>query len=715
MHGLCSNGRRQIASRISLLACGLACAFNAWGVTPEVDLTSGVMSCMPASDTGMVKAGEYLYQAGFDSAKWSGSLKKSWVAFSQASSSLNMSATPEWDAGMILTGANGQIANPAPEARSIFTSRIEVDRSLTTIPFAWNQLNAEQQSALNTSPSEGKADDLGSKRLDYLRGERSLERSNPGGIFRVRDRVLGDIINSNPVHVGAPASNVQGSGYLEFYERYKRRPGVVYVGANDGLLHAFSAAEGKELFAYLPNALIGRLPHLTSHDYVHRPFADGPITVAEANVGAGSGAQWKTILVSGMGGGAQGIFALDVTDPSAFSSGAGALFEFTDSDDADIGNVIGAPLIAKFKVKSESGIEQLKYFVVVGSGVNNYSIDGPGKFNATGSGALFLLSLDKAASDKWQPGVNYFKFIAPITDPARQNGLISPTSVAGGDSATRVVYAGDLQGNLWRFDFSESAPWPNALGPAPVQPFFSARDSGDLPQAITVQPKVVFAPGGGQLVLFGTGKYLEAADAVAANYKTQSVYGIYDAGKGAQRISSRDQLALRTLQRVSVNGRDALKFSGNDFAFGTGGKGKLGWYFDFLDSDRSGERSVGNFTVAYGNLFFNSLIPGGSPCGGGRSYALDVLSGLPRDGEASGFAVTTVSLVAPVLVEGAASVSARNSIGRRTVIKKYSVLNSGSGDVKETSGPGLFSIRAGRFSWREVLNWTELRGVFARK
>lgn len=705
----------------------------------SVASNSGTISGVTLTSTKISTDSSYVYQPGFDPSKWSGNLLKLELKLvdqgvgdkTAADYVPNMvvtiqdAKTPTWDAGIVLTGkaatttpvAAAVPANPAPASRAIYTAQVNADKSLTTIPFQWTSLTADQQLLLDQSPvSPFAADGLGEKRVNYLRGSRADEIGQTNGVFRQRDKVLGDIINSNPTYVGAPAANIQGDGYKTFYDGHKGRTKAVYVGANDGMLHAFAAADGVELFAYVPNAVIAGLNQLTNPNYVHRPYVDGTMTVMEARVGN----SWKTILASGMGGGAQGAFVLDVTDPADFTSGSGAIWEFTDKDDPDMGNLASPPLVAKFKTGvSVAGAPVYKYFVVIPSGLNNYKDDGASNFGTTepAVGALFLLSLDKNPGDAWALGSNYYKFKTPVKDVTLQNGLSSPALVVGNDGAVRYAYAGDLQGNMWRFDFTGAAPWSGAR--ASSTPLFTAKDDDNNRQPITEQPKVVFAPGGGYVVLFGTGKYVEDADAAAGNFKTQSFYAVLDTTYNADAVTGRSQLEKRTLTKYTTGGSDAMTFSGNDFTYGVTSDSKKGWYFDFLDSGGvtgTGERSVTNPLVTYGRLFFNSLVTGSDPCstGGGRTYGLDVLTGLPVGGTVSGDTSTVGMPSSPVPVETGTTVGDRDSIGKRVVNKKVTVINSGTGGKAGTvaaASNGSFTLTppAGRSSWREILNWQELR------
>ena len=708
-----------------------------------VSSNSGTISGVTLTSTRVATDNAYVYQPGFDPSKWSGSLLKLKLSYNADTGTVDIqdASDPVWDAGLVLTGKTGVSANPVPAARKIYTSKAAADgNGFETVEFVWGNLTAAQQTALSTDPVTGEpdTDETGQKRVDFLRGGRSDEVGFENGVFRSRDRVLGDIINSNPTWIGPPAAYVTGEGYADFYADHKNRTGVVYVGANDGMLHAFKAETGVEVFAYVPDAVMPALNQLSDPAYAHRPYVDGQMTVQEAKVNG----NWKTVLASGMGGGAQGVFALDVTNPVSFAAGAGALWEFTDQHDGDMGNLMGSPVIAKFRVEgSGGGLPKYKHFVVVAGGLNNYLDDG--NKSDTGNGALFLLSLDKSASQPWKEGVNYYKYTTPIKETSMANGLGTPGLVTGNDGAVRFAYAGDLQGNLWRFDFSGNAPWKGAVDTMPV---FTAKDAAGQRQPITQEPKVIFAPGGGYVVLFGTGKFVDHADVVAPDFQTQSFYAIYDTTEDA--VTGRDKLAKRMLSLTGSGGSDAFTVKGDVFSYGVPAESdsavRMGWYLDFpgsgtgdaaactedLSKCGTGERSVTTALVTQGKLFFNSLITGNNPCeaGGGRTYAFCALSGFPfdEDGQClsdgtgvTGFLSEVGMLSTPVLLDVNTAIAARDSLGQRAATRRYAIVNFGTGGkagtasaAKDADGndfTGLFYPAAGRISWREVLNYDELR------
>ncbi|NGZ88497.1 pilus assembly protein [Duganella aceris] len=581
-----------------------------------------------------------------------------------------------WDAGAILTGQPGQPPMPEPELRNIHTAIIQPDGTLAMIPFAWPSLSPEQRALLD------REDQAGEQRLAYLRGDRALE----GSRFRRRSSVLGDSIHSTPVYVA-------GAG----------RRAAIYLGANDGMLHGFDADTGQELFAYIPNALMAELHRLTDPAYVHRAYVDGPAGTGEAILGGGR----KTVLVSGMGGGAQGVFALDVTDPTRFADGLGVLWEFTDRDDAMMGNVTTPPQIAKVRTNGAGASAVYRYFAIVASGVNNYDSGDARK------GALFLLALDKPHDEPWQRDTNYYRLITPISEPALANALNAPVLLADSDGALRYAYAGDLQGNLWRFDFGGAAPWAKAVGPgAGGTPLFVARDASGRRQAIAQQPLLAYAPKRGYMVLFGTGQLIEKADRAAARRAPQSYYAIIDSLlTPPDLVTSRRQLTQRFLDGAA--GDVLFNISGASMDAGS-----KGWYVDFLQAEKTGERSIDSGVLANGDVFFNTLIPGADPCAAtrARTYALNVLTGLAGDSTVAAILPGNEPIVglllpeyapSPVLLPMSTTRANLGPAGRISVKATAAVANIGAEGVV-VAGSVKSLRRAGRLNWREVSNWREL-------
>ena len=409
--------------------------------------------------------------------------------------------------------------------------------------FSWNNLTTAQQGFLNINP-EGtgvSSDSRGPDRVTYIRGDRSKEGENSPQ-FRQRSTILGDIINSSPALVGTPAyisyladgieKPDRGVGYKDyttFREDNKRskRKEMLYVGGNDGMLHGFESDTGKEIFAFIPSTVIQNLNKLSGQNYKggeHRYFVDGSPIVRDVYFDNTLG--WRTVLIGTLRAGGKAMFALDVTDPDNIK----LLWEFDSSNDIDLGYTFAQPEI----VRLHTG----QWAVLQGNGYNS----------TNDKAALMVIDIKTGALLK--------KIVVPpvvegnVTLP---NGLSSVRAADNnGDGLADYAYAGDLQGNLWRFDLvptTTAADDPtsdpfnrnqnifnsNSFTPAQFklsygnEPLFVARDAQGLRQPITIQPSLVRHPTNlGYLVLVGTGKYFENGDANVDTSRAMSLYGIWD-------------------------------------------------------------------------------------------------------------------------------------------------------------------------------------------
>ena len=409
--------------------------------------------------------------------------------------------------------------------------------------FTWGNLDSIQKSALNLNPeSLGVSfDSRGEQRLNYVRGDRTLEGTESPQ-FRKRSTILGDIINSSPALVGTPAyisyladgieSPDRGTGYKDytkFREDNKKsaRKEMLYVGGNDGMLHGFESDTGKEIFAFIPSAVIQNLNKLSGQNYQggeHRYFVDGSPIVRDVYFDNTLG--WRTVLIGTLRAGGKAMFALDVTDPDNIK----LLWEFDSTTDEDLGYTFAQPEI----VRLHTG----QWAVLQGNGYNS----------TNDKAALMVIDI--------KTGELLKKIVVPpvvegnITLP---NGLSSVRAADNnGDGLADYAYAGDLQGNLWRFDlvptktaeddptsdpFNRNQNFSNSNSFTPAQfklsydnePLFVARDAQGLRQPITIQPSLVRHPTNlGYLVLVGTGKYFENADANVDTSRAMSLYGIWD-------------------------------------------------------------------------------------------------------------------------------------------------------------------------------------------
>ncbi|MDE2046911.1 MAG: pilus assembly protein PilY [Betaproteobacteria bacterium] len=665
---------------------------------------SGTISSASISTNKLDSGGGFVYVPRFSSGSWSGTVQSFSVSVDLATSVVTFASSPSWDAGVQLTGTTAASAvNPA--SRNIFTML----PNGTGAQFKWADLDASQQTLLNTEFYSGSADGLGSDRVDYLRGVRSKE-AGKGGPFRNRTSVMGDIINSGPLFVSKSGSKrAQGPGYSTFLKNLSR-PNAVYVGTNAGMVHAFNADTGAELFAYVPAMLINRLSSLTSPNYVHAPFVDAQLVSGDAQIGG----NWKTILAGGLGGGAQGVFALDITNPQLYGTGAGvvptpALFEFTDKDDPDMGYVTQTPEIVKIK----TGTNQYGWYLAVASGYDNYQADG--NANTNGQSALFLLSLDKASGVAWTKNVNYFKVVVPNTDTTLKlaNALMGLGTVTGSQGEVTTAYAGDTLGNVWKFDLTGGPTAWNAASALAFggKPLFTATDSFGVAQPITIKPKTIVGPNGSTIVTFGTGKFMENSDLLPSSYQTQSMYGVWDNGKNSK--MTRTDLVART---VTATGGGLSNISGTAFVYTDTKPVARGWYFDFPKSGTvagvtgTGERQVTETVLSGGQLYFNTLKPDVDVCGntgGGNTCAINPLSGLSQ---AATCDPSTVGLLAsPLVVQlGDVQVSASRSQGNGTFTTRTGILSTGTQAGKVSVKQQSTTQSGWRASWREVVGFKDL-------
>ncbi len=652
-----------------------------------------------ALTSGSVVAGGKVYQGKFNSADWSGDL----IAYN-TDPATGLPSDVAWQASSVLNGQNYDTG------RTVVTIKPSTGQG---IRFRWpadpasplaTELDTSQTTALNTNSSNVN-DGQGQYRLDYIRG-----RTDIAG-FRTRGlSVLGDVVNSAPVHVGAPAFNypdwLEAASYSAFRAAHATRTAMIYVGANDGMLHGFDVATGQEKIAYVPGDVYGQLSSLTSPSYTHRYFVDGSPTVIDAYYGTA----WHTTLVSSLGAGGQSVFALDVTDPASFSEANAASILRWEFHDPDLGYFLGQPSI----VKLNNG----KWAAVFSNGYNNSEADGSA--SATGYAYLFIVDLET--------GTLIRKISTDQGSVATPNGLAPPTLVdMDGDGKVDVAYAGDLLGNVWKFDLCASSggscsanpthwgvAFASAGSPAPL---FVARDASNNRQPITSDIQVTRHPSGdGVELFFGTGKYLEHAD--IATTDTHSLYALWDAAISPTTIAGRGVLQVQSvLTHETADGRNYRTTSANSVDWAT----QRGWY---MDMPAAGERIV-SMPAIYGNrLIFTTLIPNNAVCSSGGSgwlMELDAATGgklsgptfdVNHDGE-----VTTADHLATegVYASGVAEASIPSMVrlqknpgdlasGAGGSLNKLFSLTAAGGGVASNVGSEINppSSKQSRTSWRQI-------------
>ena len=368
---------------------------------------------------------------------------------------LSTHQTPDWEAGELLKQRH-------PADRTVYTC---VDGTQV----AFEPSNAPELTQPLGVANDDEAEDL----INWVRGE---------AVSGLRDRngwVLGDIVHSAPLLVGAPSEYFVDESYQQYLADHANRAPVVYVGANDGMLHAFAAETGEELWAYIPGALLPKLGQLASPDYCHQTFVDLSSTAFEVQIEG----IWRTVLVGGLRTGGDCYFALDVTDPTAPPQ---LLWEASVPE-------IGASFTPPAVVRAHSGT-----YLWVGSGPD-----------AGGAAAYAVINL-----------VN-----GNLTLQGQLGGTLSSANAmsaasvydADWDGLSDYVYQGDLAGNLWRWDVRSADPDDWA---------YDVLFAGDQP--IQARPTLAVDEDGTLLVYFGTGRYVGAPD--QADTEQRSFYCIRDNG-----------------------------------------------------------------------------------------------------------------------------------------------------------------------------------------
>lgn len=684
-------------------------------------------------NTSSLSTDTLIFLAMADSSNWSGDLlaydAEDLLADIETDGTIDVT-TPVWSAADVLNALdNTQVLD-----RVVITRGASGNGAAAT----WDNLSAAQQDDLKTDPSGVMGgDDAGRARLEYLLGDRSCEVAGDGTCtrdidgntvadaqdksLRERDSRLGDIFNGAPLVVGIPARSWPSTAPFptaagETFDDFKTvlvnspRTEVAYVGANDGMLHGFETATGREVLAYLPSSLASTATsagyhRLSDPAYSHRYYVDQTPTVEDAyiNTGDGGGLKWRTLAIGGLGVGGRGLYALDITDPTNFTTTNAAnilLWEFTDVDDDELGLTTSKSTIAM--------MNNGKWAAIVGSGYNHSGTDPDAN--------LFIIYLDgpTGTGDTWVEGTDYLKI--ETTDAtataANRNGLSTPQAAdLDGNGTADRIYAGDLFGNVWVFDVSATTPtsWGIAQDSGGTSgPLFTAEvtvEGVTTRQPITVQPAISKHPTqpdviGNQpnvMVYVGTGQYLAKDDLDTTD--TQSFYGIWDSGKLSM---TRTDLQAQTFT-PSFPPNTILTDHTIDW-----GASEYGWYIDLPDT---GERVVVNPLLRGGIVFFNSMIPSSNLCQGGGFgflYTVDMENGGSPDFAAFDFnndGVVDVNDVATDSngnTENPSRVSFGGEVPTESVIvsnQQYTANSDGPIDIRE-----VFEIEGltGRLSWQEL-------------
>lgn len=546
----------------------------------------------------------------------------------------------------------GELKNQA--SRTIYFNRAG---SGTIAPLDFNDFTAAQAShyvpadlkarlTQGTSLSSAQEANLsGPNIINYIKGDKTYEKASPlpdNQVFRTRSAVLGDLIDSKPSFIGKPTFNYGDSGYQDFKTAQASRLGTVYVGSNDGMLHAFDSDTLEERWAFVPSVVIPNLWKLADTNYSakHNYFVNGDLTISDICVATdcstATASDWKTILVAGLDGGGRGYYALDITDPL----NPEVLWEFDPSSakisinkgDANLGYTFGNPVVTKRDGDN-------KWVVLFTSGYNNipdnydtfydsaastafdpdpYDTD---KFFNSGDGKGYLYVVNAATGEKLNT------ITTGVGSQSAPSGLAKITAFADNaeiNNITKYVYGGDLNGSIWRFNINSAT---NSM----IE-FAQLKDAIGVAQPITTPPELGEV-NNKTVVFVGTGKYLEVTDLDAANFKTQSLYAIKDvAVDGTTGVATPNPRVATNgfIKQTIVPNPDPAKsderISGTASAvnFATG----PGWYIDFPDS---GERQNVASQLVLGTLLVPTTVPTASACqpaGYGWFNYLDYRTGL---------------------------------------------------------------------------------------
>jgi len=607
------NGRGQYfsAGDPNSLAQGLQSALAA------LNVQTAAASASATSSPNITETDNFIYSSTFRTVKWDGEI------VAQRINTTTGAVIPAiaWSAQSQL---NGRTAD-ATDSRTIFTideaaggkrknfdwaslKAAPVGTIAAERPYFQNKCGSLSQCTLLTLLQQVSANN-GANLVNYLRGQREFESVGvleTTSVFRARDNVLGDPVNATPAYVAAPRlafTDAVTPTYEDFKTANKTRTPVLFIAANDGMLHAFNGDTGAELWAYVPRIVLPKLHRLATANWgvTHEFIVDGSPRTMDVYMGG----SWRTILVSGLNSGGRGYYALDVTVPTSPT----VLWEFCHTNtlcaasDADIGLSYGPPLITK---RPSDG----KWVVMVTSGLNNVS---------PGDGKGYLYVLDAATGAVLEKiGTGFGSNTAP-SGFSKISGFAESFSI---DNTSKFVYGGDLYGNVWKFDFTAS--------PVSASRLALLRDSGGKPQPITTRPELAEIEGK-PVVIIGTGLYYGTSDlfdpaTLVPPYPwayRQSLYAIKDRGVDLGVFRSANVVQ----NTITDSGGITRATSNNSVDWAV----KDGWYVDLNPGNTSpGERINIEPQLVQGTLVVVTNVPNNSACTvGGDSwiYTFDYKTG----------------------------------------------------------------------------------------
>ena len=669
-------------SRPDLMKAGLEAAFSR--------ISSAISAFTTSFSTSLPQvalSGNSSFSSKYDGNNWTGEVTASNLSFDAATG--QPSLVQSWNFTDVLAI---QLAGTGWNTNR----RIATWNGNAGVAFRTGSLASSDLAALDTNYTAGNDS---SNFLNYLRGDRTHEvastASGTTNAYRTRSKLLGDIVGSKSRPVSPPSfpfADSTNAGYSSFKTTWKNRRTVVYVGANDGMLHAINGAlvttaaggleadtaAGSEMFAYVPRGTFqGPSSPATPNDdglaglgkptFTHRYYVNATPNAYDIDFGKTPGnagaPDWRTVLIGGLGKGGRSYYALDITDPQSMVAGGESavankvLWEFNDSA---LGFTYGDPVVVKTK--------KYGWVVVFPSGYNN--ADGQGYF-------IFVNPRTGALLEKVATGLGSVSNSAGL---AHANAFVTDAS----DGTADAIYAGDLLGNLWRLDVSQ----PTGAYPAPIR-LTTLTDSVGNPQPVTSRPSIEIHPSTKKrFVMVGTGRLLDATD--IASTRGQSFYAIWDGDNAGFNATLPGGQTFPFPRTKLVNNSNPIAGVTIDL------NNDMGWY-ENLGNDAVtgiGWRVVSDSTTLLGSVAFAASLPNGSVCspsGDSRIYARDF------------------SVASSTVKSGSQAVAFLPVTGNVTDLRYLSVrgkptLVSGTdtGSVAKVDIAPSTSLQIRRLNWREL-------------
>ena len=588
-----------LAGNAGKMVTSLQAAFQNIAAAIKLYTTSFSLSAPVESSSGAAT-----YASQYDSSAWSGTVTGSQLTFAADGSPLP--PTQAWTSNTTL---QTQLAGVGwNTGRNIATWN-----GSAGTPFRIGNLTAAQTSALTPSYSTATTP---AQYVNYLRGDQTNEVGStamPSTVsLRARTYRLGDIVDAKLTPVQPPSMNYSDAnnpGYGAFKTQYASRPVMVYAAANDGMLHAFNGAltgtaAGTEQFAYVPSALykgpegtpqVDGLVALGNPLFVHHYYVDATPLVFDLDFDNAGGSfstsnDWHSLLIGGLGKGGKSYYAIDVTDPASMADeptvASKVQWEFTDPT---MGFSFGAPIVVK--------TAKYGWVVALTSGYNN----------SDGRGYLYIVNPQSGA------------LLEKIQTPSAAPGLAQASAYVKDytDYTADSIYAGDLNGQVWRFDLTQPKG-TTAAYPAPAL-FATLTDASGTPQPVTTAPLIEIQPTTRQrFVLMGTGELLSTSD--ISSTQGQTFYAMVDGSAGSFSTVTTPLTRSSLLPVTDLTAGITLP------------PGAPGWYTDLgTDSATGYGWRVIVAPIAYnGIVAFTTLLPVGDACsasGQSRVYAVSYGNG----------------------------------------------------------------------------------------